>query len=253
MKRCCRMGGKISAGSPCKCRRFFFFILILAILLGGYVIVSSLQGREGGNVENFSGKATITLPKAEVKGEVSVEQAIKNRRSIREYKKSSLNVQQISQLLWAAQGQTSDQGLRAAPSAGALYPVEMYVVVGDVQDLDAGVYKYKHGEHILKKVVDGDVRKELSDAALSQDWIKLAPVVLVLCGVYSRVTKKYGQRGNQYVHMEIGAVAENVYLQAASLGLGTVFVGAFDDDDVRRVLGAKEHEVPLCVLPIGQK
>lgn len=184
-------------------------------------------------------------------GNVLTEQAIKTRRSIRSYKSDPLTLAQVSQLLWAAQGVTSERGFRTAPSAGALYPLEIYLVVGDVKDLLPGVYKYTSKNHSFSKVSEGDRRAELSSAALSQEWVEKAPIALVICGVYERTTKKYGERATQYVHMEVGCVAQNVYLQAVSLGLGTVFVGAFNDEQVKKILKINENEQPLCILPVG--
>lgn len=197
---------------------------------------------------------TVLLSRSSVGGNISLEDAISKRRSWRSYSDSPLSSSDISQLLWAAQGITDKQrGLRAAPSAGALYPLELYVVAGYVDGLEPGIYKYDQQKHGIAKIEDGDYRGELSKMALSQEWVEKAPASLVICAVYERVTRKYGQRGEQYVHMEVGAVAENVYLQATSLDIGTVFVGAFRDEDVQKVLRAPRNEKPLCIMPLGKK
>ena len=166
----------------------------------------------------------------------SIEQALRQRRSIREYKDEPLTLDELSQLLWAAQGITAQPRYRTAPSAGALYPLEVYVISGDVENLPAGVYRYLPHEHGLINVAAGDRRVELSRAALNQDSVREAPAVLGITAIFERTTVKYGNRGIQYVHMEVGSVAQNVYLQVESLNLGTVFIGAFHDDRVMKVL-----------------
>ena len=186
-------------------------------------------------------------------GETSVEQALLERRSVRSYTGEPLTLAEISQLLWAAQGITNDRGGRTAPSAGALYPLEIYLLAGDVTDLPAGIYHFIPNEHSLKLVVEGDRRQALYEAALSQGSVKDAAAVIVITAIYERTTGKYGERGIQYVHMEVGTVAQNIYLQAVSLDLGTVFIGAFHDGQVRNVLLLAEDEVPLGIMPVGRK
>ncbi|MHC1635207.1 MAG: SagB/ThcOx family dehydrogenase [Candidatus Methanospirareceae archaeon] len=198
-----------------------------------------------------SGK--IKLPEPRYDSETSIEEALLKRRSIRAYKEEPLTLAELSQLLWAAQGITDERGFRTAPSAGALYPLEVYVVVGEVENLPKGVYKYKPHEHELIMVAEGDRRVELCDAALSQSPVKDAPVVIVFGAVYERTTRKYGERGIRYVHMEVGHAAQNVYLQAVSLGLGTVVIGAFYDEEVKHVVNMTEEEQPLYIMPVGRK
>ena len=195
----------------------------------------------------------IPLPAAASGGEMPVEEALEQRRSIREFSRDGLELDDVSQLLWAAQGVTSRRGFRAAPSAGALYPLELYVVAGDVAGLSPGVYRYRPKKHDLVLVADGDRRKPLAAAALEQGWVRRAPAVLVIAAVYERTMAKYGQRGLRYVHMEVGHAAQNVYLQATARGLGTVMVGAFEDDEVREVLGLPEDHEPLGIMPVGHE
>jgi SagB-type dehydrogenase family enzyme len=142
---------------------------------------------------------------------------------------------------------------RTAPSAGALYPLEVYIVAGNVSGLPAGVYKYKHKGHELLRISAGDKRKELCRAALGQEAIKDAGAVMVFTVVYERTTVKYGERGKRYVYMETGHAAQNVYLEAESLNLGTVAIGAFTDSEVKKVLNLPEKEEPLYLMPIGKK
>ena len=195
----------------------------------------------------------ITLPAVRVDGEMSVESALNERRSIREISQEALALEDVSQLLWSAQGVTNRRGFRTAPSAGALYPLELYVVAGDVDGLAAGVYRYNPRRHDLVPIVSGDLRRPLAEAALRQNVVRRAPATLVFTGVYERTRDKYGRRGNRYVHMEIGHSAQNVYLQATALGIGTVILGAFRDQEVSTVLGLPEDHAPLGLMPIGHK
>jgi len=186
-------------------------------------------------------------------GRMSVERALFQRRSVREFRTGSLSPSELSQLLWAAQGVTALGGYRTAPSAGALYPLELYVAMGQVHDLAPGLYHYRP-EHALAKLSDHDVRRELGEAALEQTWLQNAQVVLVLTAVTERATVKYGQEhGRRYMHLEAGHVAENVALQAVALDLGSVAVAAFDEPRVRHILHLKAGEEPLYLLPVGKK
>ena len=209
----------------------------------------------------------IPLPPPRQEGRTSVEKAISQRRSAREYAEGALSVVEISQILWAAQGFTQEKkdpprmwnpkyewqgGLRAAPSAGALYPMEIYVVAGNVEGLAKGVYKFIPKNHSLKKIMGGDKRSALSDAALKQAAIERGAAVLVLAGVYERTSYKYGDRAERYVHIEAGSIAENVSLQGVALGLGTVLMGAFKDDEVKNVLQLPDDEHPLLIMPLGK-
>ena len=196
---------------------------------------------------------TIQLPEPRLKSEVSLEEALLKRRSVREYANLPLTLEDVSQLLWAAQGITVKWGGRTAPSAGALYPLEVYLVVGNVENLAAGVYKYKPERHELVKVRDDDVRGELAKAALGQSWVKEGAIDIVIAAVYERTTKKYGDRGVRYIHMEAGHAAQNIYLQAVALDLGMVTIGAFYDDRVKDILGMPRNETPLYVIPVGRK
>lgn len=183
---------------------------------------------------------------------MSVEAALLQRHSVREYSGDPLTLVELSQLLWAAQGVTHSRGMRTAPSAGALYPLELYVIVGRVDGLEKGLYRYRIGDHDLQEVSREDLQDELTAAALGQDCVADAAAVIVIAGVVERSAVKYGERALRYVHMEVGAVAENVYLQATALGLGTVYVGAFRDARVKQVLRMPEAEEPYAILPVGR-
>ena len=190
----------------------------------------------------------IKLPKPKEKGLTSIEEALKGRRSARDYKKGPLSLEQVSQLLWAGSGRNLYR--RTAPSAGATYPLEIYLVSGEVEGLTPGIYHYSFSGHSLEVTKEQDVRNRLSRAALGQEMIEEAPISIVIAADYSRTTGHYGQRGNRYVHMEVGHVGQNVSLQAIALGLGTVMIGAFEDKQVQEVLGIKEE--PLYIIPVGK-
>ncbi|MGB5583286.1 MAG: SagB/ThcOx family dehydrogenase [Gammaproteobacteria bacterium] len=194
----------------------------------------------------------IALPAPVTTGQASLEQSIAQRRSIRDFVPTILKMAEISQLLWSAQGITDASGLRAAPSAGALYPLELYVVTGTVDGLAQGVYHYEPQQHQLIKTSGGDVRAVLTQAALSQVWIQDAAAVIVFTADYQRTRRKYGNRAERYVHIEVGHAAENLFLQAVSLGLATVVVGAFDDDKLARVLRLPGELQPLLLMPVGR-
>lgn len=203
-----------------------------------------------GQLKNLS---KIILPPPIKTSKTSIEEALWQRRSIREYKDEPLTLKEVSHILWAAQGITVSWGGRTAPSAGAFYPLEVYLIVRKAESLEPGVYHYLPEEHKLKNVLEGDLSSELARAALGQTFVKTAPVNLVITAFYTRTTEKYGERGIRYVHMEAGHAAQNVYLQVESLGLGTVTVGAFDDKEVKKVLNLTQEETPLYIMPVGRK
>lgn len=188
----------------------------------------------------------INLPKAKSTGTMSLEESISKRRSKRGYSSKELTLEQISQLLWSAQGITdSKRGYRAAPSAGALYPLEIYLVTKD------GLYHYTPEGHKLELVKSEDLRPGLTKAAWGQRFITEAPISIVICAVYARVSSRYGFRGNRYVEIEVGHAAENIHLQAVALGLGSVPVGAYGDDAVSTLLELPKNEEPLYIIPVG--
>jgi SagB-type dehydrogenase family enzyme len=199
-----------------------------------------------------SGEDAIKLPKPIMKGNVSVEEALRRRRSTRKFPKKPLSLQEVSQLLWAAQGVTGAFNERTAPSAGATFPLETYVVSGLVDDLPPAVYKYRVRAHELHRMVDGDQRAKLAEASLGQDCVRTCAAAVVLSAVYQRTVDEYGERGVSYVHMEVGHVGQNVHLEAGALGLGAVVVGAFDDERVADILEMPEEESPVYIIPIGR-
>lgn len=204
----------------------------------------------------------VELPSPRLDGSVSLEQAILRRRSVRRYRTAALTLSQVGQILWSAQGVTGGRAFRAAPSAGATYPLEIFVFVGEQgvvacetsqppDQLEAGIYRYEVDSHSLSLHKTGDLRLDLARATLDQQFIVEAPVSVAICAIYQRTSSRYGERGARYVHMEAGHVAENIHLQAVALGLATVEVGAFRDKAVRTILGVEEDNEPLYVMPLG--
>ena len=194
----------------------------------------------------------VKLPQPCLSGQVSLEQALLSRRSIRTYSRDALTVDDLTQLLWAAQGVTHPQGYRTAPSAGALYPLELYAVVGHMVGLPTGFYRYRCLEHALELKSARDLRPELCRAALNQRPVERAPATFLLTAVYGRMTAKYGGRGARYVDMEAGHAAQNVGLQAAALDLKSVVIGAFHDNEVKQAAALPADEEPLYLIPVGK-
>ncbi|MBU7043988.1 MAG: SagB/ThcOx family dehydrogenase [Theionarchaea archaeon] len=210
------------------------------------------QSPSAPDTQSSSGDSPIALPQPTSKGDMSVETAIQMRRSVRDFSDRSLTMDHVSQLMWAGQGITGGFK-RAAPSAGATYPLTLYLVVGQggVQSLSSGIYEYRPDSHSLLFLKKGDVLNTLASACLNQTFIAHAPIVLVIAADYQRTTRRYGERGIRYVHMETGHVGENIYLQAVALGLGTVAVGAFQDNVLHDVLELPEEMTALYVMPVG--
>lgn len=187
-------------------------------------------------------------------GNMSVEEAIAKRRSVRTYSSSKITESNLSQLLWAAQGITDKAGgLRTAPSAGALYPLEIYVVTALVEGIEEGLYKYNPLSHTLILKKSGNILEDIYNVSLRQDSIKNAAAVIIYCAVFERTAWRYKDRAAQYVYIETGHSAQNVYLQAEALNLGTVAIGAFDNKGIRKVLGLPDEEEPVYLMPVGKK
>jgi SagB-type dehydrogenase family enzyme len=214
----------------------FLVLVVLVLLLGGCGQEASLAPVSGGEV---------TLPAPRQQGRVSLEEALAQRRSIRAYGGRLLTWDEVSQLLWAAQGTTDPRGLRTAPSAGALYPLEVYLI------LPGGWYQYRSQGHQLQQLGSADLREELWAAGLRQEPLRQAPAIFVITAVVERTARKYGQRAERYAVLEAGHAAQNLLLQATALGLGAVPIGAFDDDRVRAALGLDASFTPLYLIPVG--
>jgi SagB-type dehydrogenase family enzyme len=185
------------------------------------------------------------LPPPRLRGETSLEEALAARRSVRDYTDETLTRDEIGQLLWSMQGITREWGGRTAPSAGALYPLETYVVTAE------GFYRYQPSGHQVTSRPQLGLRQALWEAGLKQDYIRLAPAVFVIAAVYERTAGKYGERAARYVHLEAGHAAENLLLQAVALGLGGVVIGAFYDDRVKAALDLPQDHDPLYLIPVG--
>ncbi|MFO7963945.1 MAG: SagB/ThcOx family dehydrogenase [Desulfobacterales bacterium] len=197
----------------------------------------------------------MKLPAPRTDGPVSLEHTIQSRRTVRSFdSERAISTEDLSQLLWSAQGITETGGFkRAAPSAGALYPLDIYAAVGSgsVNGMEAGVYRYDPASHGIHKITGSDVRKELAEAALHQMWMARAPVNVIITAEYSRITGKYGNRGIRYAHMEAGNVSQNLFLQAEAVGLKAGIVGAFNDRAVTRILQTPEAHEPVLIMPVG--
>ena len=187
----------------------------------------------------------IELPAPSLDSDEALEAALASRRSVRTFTADPLDLNELSQLLWAAQGITSEQGARTAPSAGGLYPLELFVVAGD------GLYHYLPEQHSLERLGTSDLRDLLSEAALGQEAVADGAAVFVITAVYSRTEAKYEDRAERYVHLEAGHAAENLLLQATALGLGAVPIGAFRDSEVQDVLALPADHAPLYLIPVG--
>jgi len=223
-------------------------LTILIAALAAALNTSVSDGRDAGMATK------VELPKAALEGKMSVEEAIAGRRSRREFSDKALTLQQVAQILWCAQGTTDERGLkRAAPSAGATYPLDVFIAVGKagVVGLKEGVYHYVPSGHALVQTGGVDVRAKIASAALNQGFLAEAPLDVLIAADYERTTGRYGERGIRYVHIEVGHAGQNIYLQAEALGLGTVAVGAFEDKGVARAFGLPGDLEPLYLMPIG--
>lgn len=233
--------------------KLFRIIAIILIMIISLILLV-IPKMTNGEVNQMIQLKELKLPEPSLKGKKSLEEVLFRRRSVRNFKSEILLIEEISQLLWSTQGITEKNwGLRTAPSAGALYPLEIYAVVGNVKDLDAGVYKYNTEKHSLIKTLDGDRRRELYNSALQQESILQAPVSFIIAALFQRTAIKYGQRAERYVWIEVGHAAQNLLLQATALDLGAVPIGAFYDDKVKKALNLNKDEEPLYIIPVGKK
>ena len=201
------------------------------------------------------GAETIKLPPPAKKGTVSVEEALQNRRSNRRFAARSLDLAQISQLLWAADGINNPQGKRTAPSGRAAYPIDLYLVAGErgVNGLAPGVYRYLVADHALEPVAKGEFRKAVAQACNSQVWIGEAPAILVITGDIKRSEAKNGDQGTLFTHLEAGFIGQNIFLQAGTLGLGAGVAGGFKDKPLAQALKLPQADIPFLVMPVGHK
>ncbi|HYE33901.1 SagB/ThcOx family dehydrogenase [Methylocaldum sp.] len=223
---------------------------LLAGILAAYTALPVAKSFDTGRHRIISAE-TIVLPPPQTTGPMSLEETLHRRASVRDFLGTPISLQDVSQLLWAAQGITRDDHLRTAPSAGALYPLELYLIAGDVSNVPAGTYRYLPNRHRVKGIHRGDFRADLAAAAQHQDWLKESAAILVFAAVEERTTEKYGSRGLRYIDMEAGHAAQNVLLQAVALGLGGTPLGDFDDERAAQVLDLPSEEKVLYLVPIG--
>jgi SagB-type dehydrogenase family enzyme len=221
-----------------------FIVFLIALL----VPADRTRGMDTGgpmkSIQENKGEVII-LPAPEKRGSLSLEEALYKRESVRSFSPDPLTVKEISQILWAAQGTTRHWGGRTSPSAGALYPLEIYMALRE------GLYEYVPGQHQMLQVANRNFMASLSDAALGQGCVREAPAIVIITAVYERIERKYGSRGERYVKIEVGHAAQNILLQAVSLGLSAVPVGAFHDEKVRRILSLPDDHKPLYLIPVG--
>jgi SagB-type dehydrogenase family enzyme len=189
-------------------------------------------------------RLNIDLPELDLEGEKTLEECIYERKSVRKFSDRDIPLSKISQLLWSAQAYKN--GNRTVPSAGATYPLEMYVHIKD-----KGLYYYNFGERILEQRIDEDISAELARKSLNQTFLHEAPVNIIICADYSRTCKRYGDRGRRYVHMEVGHSAQNVLLEVEALGLASVPIGAFKDRELKKLMKLSGELDVLYILPIG--
>jgi len=194
----------------------------------------------------------IALPEVIPQGGMSLDSALATRRSVREFAREAVSLDDVSCLLWAGQGVTNESGYRTAPSAGGLYPIDLYLFAGDVVGLDRGVYRYVPDMHTLEIVSYNDIRGELAAAALDQEWVRDASLAIIVTGVPERTYVKYGERAWRYVLIESGCVVQNILLQSTNLHLASVIVGAFLDDKIRPLIGLPSTNHPLAIISAGK-
>jgi SagB-type dehydrogenase family enzyme len=224
---------------------------LVLLIIGIMCLMLVGCGGDGTAVATSEDTGKIILSEPAKDSDTSIEEALWGRRSVRSFSSEAITLEQLSQLLWAGQGITDPSGKRTAPSAGALYPLKLYVFIGNVDGVAAGVYLYDPKTHTLNRIIEGDQRSALSAAALNQPSVRQGAVDIVITGTYEIITSKYGERGVRFTHLEAGHVAQNICLQAVGLKLGTVTVGAFDDASVQKVLGLSADETPLYIIPAG--
>ena len=231
-----------SLGDGLTRRRFVTGAASTALLAGAGMLTG---GCEGTTTSPLLVRRSSSLSRTRRGGLVSLEEVVARRRSEREFTNQAVTEAEISQLLWAAQGITADWGGRTSPSAGALYPLELYLVTRSTYG------HYRPQGHRLEVLADRDLRGEVAAAARDQPAVRHAPLTIVISAVYARTVKKYGSRGRRYAELEAGHVAQNVLLQAVALGLVAVPIGAFDDQRLAATLRLPSDRSPLYIIALG--
>lgn len=222
---------------------------IILIILAFMIMKIENQGGECPGID----AGDIVLPDIGSLEDDAITSLMGNRRSVRIYSGKALSQNHLSRLMFATQGISSEGGKRTVPSAGATYPLTAYAIIGDVEGMGQGSYVYEPDKHALRLIREGDLRDELAQAAMGQKFIGQARMSIVLCAEYERTTQVYGERGIRYVHMEAGHAGQNIYLMAESLGLGTVAVGAFNDEIVGEIIGCPQNQEVVYIFPVGAR
>lgn len=186
----------------------------------------------------------LELPKPFLKGSKSLEECIYKRESVRSYKDKVIEIEKVSQILWAAQGKKGHK--RTVPSAGATYPLEIYITLKN-----KGYFHYNFDRHTLELITDEDVSGKITAASWNQQFISEAYLNVIICAIFTRTTQRYGERGVRYVFIEVGHCAQNIHLEAVSLGLTSVPIGAYEDEKVKALLDLPKNVEPLYIIPIG--
>lgn len=226
----------------------WFFVFGLVLLLTAVMAASG----DNGNLKPDASKA-IKLPEPRTDGGISVEKALKERRSIRSFKDQALTLEEVSQLLWAAQGITDDKGHRTAPSAMEAYPLEIYLLADNVTGLASGVYHYSPEGHNLIAMVQSSRLDELYGSSSGREaWIKSSPAIFIITGVFERLNRVMGQDSSRYVYVEAGTAAENLLMEVVSLGLASTYTAGFDANRTEELLGLSKGEELIGVMPVGR-
>ena len=230
-----------------------FVLLVAAAIVFGIFTKTVTPDNKNNHPQNFTFNSTeaMKLPDPVTDGKMSLEKALTLRRSVRSYSEKPLTIKEISQLLWSAQGITNERGFRTAPSAGATFPLKMYVVINDSEDLEQGIYQYDPENHSIRMIRKGYFSGDLARASLGQSMVRDASVVFVFGAVFERTTGRYGERGTRYVYNEIGHASQNLHLQAAALDLGTVVIGAYNDEEAEKILDLGDNIKVLYIMPVG--
>ncbi len=235
-------------------KKTLFYTVLIAVPVSVVIFFiftgNSPNIRDHNNENDMKNTEQIYLPSPEHEGK-SFEEILNERRSERNFTDESLSKYELSQLLWAGRGVTDEErGFKTAPSAGATYPLDILVDVRNVRDLSPGIYRYDPYEHRLDMKKHGSERDAIYQASLNQESIKTAPVLFIMIGTYERITPRYGERGVRYTHIEAGHISQNIYLQATSMELGTVAIGAFEDETIKEILGTDAE--PIYLMPVGR-
>lgn len=231
-------------------RTFFLIIVLLSITLS-FCPFERTSFSQSQLTLQARDKTIVPLPVPSLSGSRSLEEVLARRRTVRAFSGKPLTITQASQLLWAAQGVTSPEGFRTAPSGGGLYPLEVRLLAANIDGIATGVWRYLPASHQLQLDYGGDRRERLIDATYQQSWVAQGAAVFAITGLSARSSAKYGTRGVRFTYMEAGHVAQNLLLQAVGLGLEAGLIGGFDDAKIRAILQLPAEEEPLYLVVIG--